>query len=242
MNGERGLEQAASALLARGIGAVVVTLGAAGAYVATAEHRETIPGWSVEARDTTGAGDVFNGALAVALAERMSLRMRYASRTPRRRSPSPATARSRPHRGARRSSSCSVWRRQQIDAEGAESTARTRRTTLAGSSCARRRTAPLHPQPQKFQSLGFAFSLSRAEFFLGPPAVLRGLRVSQLLLSERARLIAAPLGRSHTPRRGRAGRAASRIPRASAAATTHSTPPAATAQPSHSAEHAERDA
>jgi ribokinase len=73
VNGERGLEQAASALLARGIGAVVVTLGAAGAYVAIAEHRETIPGWPVEARDTTGAGDVFNGALAVALAEEMSL-------------------------------------------------------------------------------------------------------------------------------------------------------------------------
>ena len=68
---ERGLERAASALLARGIGAVVVTLGAAGAYVATAEQRETLPGFWVEARDTTGAGDVFNGALAVALAERL---------------------------------------------------------------------------------------------------------------------------------------------------------------------------
>jgi len=73
VNGERGLEQAASALLARGVGAVVVTLGATGAYVATAEHRETVPGWPVEARDTTGAGDVFNGALAVALAEQMPL-------------------------------------------------------------------------------------------------------------------------------------------------------------------------
>jgi ribokinase len=69
MNGERGLEQVASALLARGVGAVIITLGAAGAYVATAEHRETVPGWPVDARDTTGAGDVFNGALAVALAE-----------------------------------------------------------------------------------------------------------------------------------------------------------------------------
>jgi ribokinase len=35
--------------------------------------RETIPTYRVEARDTTGAGDVFNGALAVALAERMRL-------------------------------------------------------------------------------------------------------------------------------------------------------------------------
>ena len=74
IDGERGLDRAASSLLARGIGVVVVTLGAAGAYVAAAEHRETIPGWPVEPRDTTGAGDVFNGALAVALAEGLPVR------------------------------------------------------------------------------------------------------------------------------------------------------------------------
>ena len=51
----------------------MITLGAGGAYVATTELRETIPGYRVTARDTTGAGDVFNGALAVALAERMRL-------------------------------------------------------------------------------------------------------------------------------------------------------------------------
>jgi ribokinase len=74
VDGEHGLDDAATALLRRGARAVVMTLGAAGAYVATAEHRETIPGHRVEARDTTGAGDVFNGALAVALAERLQLR------------------------------------------------------------------------------------------------------------------------------------------------------------------------
>jgi ribokinase len=70
---EHGLEAAATALLRRGVGAVVITLGAAGAYVATTERRETIPGYRVQARDTTGAGDVFNGALAVALADQMPL-------------------------------------------------------------------------------------------------------------------------------------------------------------------------
>jgi len=70
---EHGLEEAATALLERGVGAVVITLGAAGAYLATPELRETIPGYRVEARDTTGAGDVFNGALAVGLAEQMPL-------------------------------------------------------------------------------------------------------------------------------------------------------------------------
>ncbi len=68
------LEDATTALLERGAGAVVITLGASGAYVATTERREMVAGYRVEARDTTGAGDVFNGALAVALAERTSLR------------------------------------------------------------------------------------------------------------------------------------------------------------------------
>jgi ribokinase len=73
-SGPHGLEDAATALLRRGVGAVIITLGAAGAYVATADRRETIPGYRVESRDTTGAGDVFNGALAVALADRTPLR------------------------------------------------------------------------------------------------------------------------------------------------------------------------
>ena len=67
------LDAAATALLHRGVGAVVITLGAGGAYVATTELRETIAAYPVKTRDTTGAGDVFNGALAVALAERMRL-------------------------------------------------------------------------------------------------------------------------------------------------------------------------
>ena len=67
------LDAAATALLHRGVGSVVITLGPGGAYVATTEQRETIPTYPVKARDTTGAGDVFNGALAVALAERMPL-------------------------------------------------------------------------------------------------------------------------------------------------------------------------
>lgn len=50
----------------------VITLGAKGCLVVS-DHVELIPGVKVSAVDTTAAGDAFNGALAVALAEGRSL-------------------------------------------------------------------------------------------------------------------------------------------------------------------------
>jgi ribokinase len=63
-------ERAADALLARGARNVIVTLGAQGALIKNASLREHVP--AVDAGlvvDTTGAGDAFNGGLAVALSE-----------------------------------------------------------------------------------------------------------------------------------------------------------------------------
>ncbi|GGV73352.1 MULTISPECIES: ribokinase [Streptomyces] len=57
-------EDWARALLARGPRSVVVTLGAEGALVASAEGLTRVPSVAVDAVDTTGAGDAFAAALA----------------------------------------------------------------------------------------------------------------------------------------------------------------------------------
>lgn len=66
---ERSMKKAAAALRAQGAQAVVITLGRRGAFLDSEEGSALIKGFDVSPRDTTGAGDVFNGALAVALAE-----------------------------------------------------------------------------------------------------------------------------------------------------------------------------
>jgi len=61
--------RAADKLMAKGIETVIITLGARGSYVATKDMKKLVPSFKVKPIDTTGAGDVYNGALAVALAE-----------------------------------------------------------------------------------------------------------------------------------------------------------------------------
>jgi ribokinase len=66
-------ERAADELLMLGPSAVVMKLGALGCLVATPGKKTRVNGFEVRAVDTTAAGDAFNGALAVALAEGRSL-------------------------------------------------------------------------------------------------------------------------------------------------------------------------
>jgi ribokinase len=61
--------EAAAILLAQGPRIVVLTMGARGALLATAGCCQIVPSFPVRAVDTTAAGDVFNGAFAVAWAE-----------------------------------------------------------------------------------------------------------------------------------------------------------------------------
>jgi ribokinase len=68
-SGEDGAGRAAEALVARGVGTVIVTLGEAGALARGRGGAQRAAGVPVKAVDTTAAGDAFNGALAVALAE-----------------------------------------------------------------------------------------------------------------------------------------------------------------------------
>lgn len=75
-------EDWARVLLARGPRSVVVTLGSAGALVASAEGMTRVPAVRVDAVDTTGAGDAFTAALAWRLGAGASLAeaAAYASR------------------------------------------------------------------------------------------------------------------------------------------------------------------
>ena len=81
IEGREDVKKAASVLRARGPRLVVVTLGDQGCYAAGDEFEGFVPAFKVRPVDTTAAGDVFNGALAVALAEKRPLgdALRFAS-------------------------------------------------------------------------------------------------------------------------------------------------------------------
>lgn len=67
--GESSARTAGRALLGRGCANVVVTLGKRGALLVSKSRAELFPAFAARAVDTTAAGDVFNGAMAAALAE-----------------------------------------------------------------------------------------------------------------------------------------------------------------------------
>jgi len=70
---EESAERAAIKLREKGVDTVIITMGSRGAFVFNDDVCEMIPAPAVQAIDTTAAGDVFNGALSVALSENKSI-------------------------------------------------------------------------------------------------------------------------------------------------------------------------
>ena len=73
LSGEKDLEAGVNKLRAWGVQNLVITLGSEGARVISKDIDLHLPAFKVTAVDTTAAGDAFNGALAVAIAEGESL-------------------------------------------------------------------------------------------------------------------------------------------------------------------------
>ena len=67
------IKTAAAELLKLGCKIAIITLGARGSFVASSDFTGFVPAFKVSAIDTTAAGDVYCGSLAVALVEGKSL-------------------------------------------------------------------------------------------------------------------------------------------------------------------------
>ena len=66
---EADAQKAADILRDKGVETVIITLGSQGAFYCGPNGSRLVPGFTVEATDTTAAGDTFNGALVAALQE-----------------------------------------------------------------------------------------------------------------------------------------------------------------------------
>ena len=66
---EQSAGKSAAVFHAKGIETVLITLGSKGVYVSQQGKGEIVPGFRVQAVDTTAAGDTFNGAFVTALLE-----------------------------------------------------------------------------------------------------------------------------------------------------------------------------
>ncbi|MEM8897611.1 MAG: ribokinase [Bacteroidota bacterium] len=73
VNSAQDAEEAAKKLGEMGVKEVIITLGKEGALHYDGNSAKVIPGFVVDAQDTTAAGDTFNGSLSVGLTEGKSM-------------------------------------------------------------------------------------------------------------------------------------------------------------------------
>lgn len=73
VNDLESADRAAKVFFEKDVQNVLITLGSRGVYINTEGRSEIVPAYKVNAIDTTGAGDAFNGGLIAALAEGKSL-------------------------------------------------------------------------------------------------------------------------------------------------------------------------
>ena len=70
---EASAGKAANIIKSKGVKNVIITMGASGSFVSTDSEERMVSAPTVQAIDTTAAGDTFNGALVAALAENKSI-------------------------------------------------------------------------------------------------------------------------------------------------------------------------
>lgn len=73
VDSEEAADRAAEWFFRKGVKKVLITLGERGVYINTGNKKGILPAYHVDAVDTTGAGDAFNGGLLTALSEGKNL-------------------------------------------------------------------------------------------------------------------------------------------------------------------------